>query len=139
MRRALGSAASRSPSPQPTSSTDASAGTMRLNASFMSSYRKSRAPACAGMSRARVKKSCQAASSASDREGAVGGAPTFAFDACFGFVFTGPPVGGFYQSSVANVYRCLKFCPGRTLMLSVWSICMSERLNASLCLPQGSL
>ena len=33
----------------------------------------------------------------------------------------------------------LEVLPGRTLMLSVWSICMSGRLKASLCLPQGTL
>ncbi len=62
MRRAWGSAASRSPSPQPASNTDASAGMMRPNASFRSRYRKSCAPACGGSSRMRAKKSRHARS-----------------------------------------------------------------------------
>ena len=54
MRRALGSAASRSPSPQPTSSTEASAGIRRANASFEIAVQEVAAAGCAGISRARA-------------------------------------------------------------------------------------
>src|SRR5205814_8135765 len=67
-RTRWGSAASRSPAPQPTSSTEASSGMSRARACCRSSAMKSRAEGCAGRSRAaRAKYSRQAAACASER------------------------------------------------------------------------
>ena len=58
---------------------------------------------------------------------------------CFGFVLTGSPDGESCSVLGGQRVPLLEVLARLTLMLSVWSICMSARLNASLCLPQGSL
>ena len=66
MRRALGSAASRSPSPQPASSTDASAGIMRGERLLQVAMQEVARLGVGGrLARMRAKKSRQAASSTS--------------------------------------------------------------------------